>query len=466
MNIVLNTQEVKSTVNAPAQALSVIGLSKKYRIYASPKDRIKELLSLNRRRYHQEFWALKDITFDVSCGEAVGILGSNGSGKSTLLQIICGILRCTSGTVIKNGRISALLELGAAFNPEFTGRSNVYVNGALMGYSKDEMDSMMNSIVEFADIGQFIDQPMKIYSTGMYVRLAFACAVATRPDILVVDEALSVGDIFFQQKCFKAIRQIIDRGTTCLFVSHDMEAIRFLCDRAIILRNGEIDFIGSAVDSINKYTVSMNIKKRHVVVESLTASTFSEPCAEPLMSPQEILAYNILNQYEGLVPPNAGCMEHTESSLRHGTGGLVFLGARVTNETGIDTLHVELMHSLNFHLLLKARETVVDPNAAISLFDRLGNFVFAGGARQVGHRLPDLHTGDCLVIRLKLTFTVKPGLYTFALGASEIGAAGIYFHDRVEGLGPIVVTFDESMELPFHGMTMLPLQVEHSGLVI
>ncbi|MBF0537080.1 MAG: ABC transporter ATP-binding protein [Nitrospirae bacterium] len=438
---------------SPAKAISVIGLSKKYRIYANSRDRIKELLSLNRHSYHQEFWALKDVTFDVNHAEAVGILGSNGCGKSTLLQIICGILRMTSGTVIKHGRISALLELGAAFNPEFTGRSNVYANGALMGYSRGEMDSMMPSIVEFADIGGFIDQPMKIYSTGMYVRLAFACAVVIRPDILVVDEALSVGDIFFQQKCFKAIRQIIDDGTTCLFVSHDMEAIRFLCDRAVILRNGEVDFIGPAVESINRYSVSLNIKKKYISAAPAPPPESDASCVETSMTPQDILAHNVLD--------NISTVDNGGRAVRHGAGGMMLLGLRVINEAGLDTLAVELMHSLDFYVLVKANETIIDPNVAVTLFDRLGNFVFAGGARQVGHRLPDMSAGDCCVVRLNLTFTVKPGYYTFGIGASEPTETATCYHDRFEGLGPIIVTFDETMELPFHGMTMLPLQVSN-----
>ncbi|MBF0316683.1 MAG: ABC transporter ATP-binding protein [Nitrospirae bacterium] len=443
----------ETNVAANQKAISVAGLSKKYRIYANASDRIKELLSLNRRRYHRDFWALKDVTFDVNRAEAVGVLGSNGSGKSTLLQIICGILRLTSGVVIKHGRVSALLELGAAFNPEFTGRSNVYVNGALMGYSRDEMHTLMPAIVEFADIGAFIDQPMKIYSTGMYVRLAFACAVVTRPDILIVDEALSVGDIFFQQKCFKALRKIIDNGTTCLFVSHDMEAVRFLCDRAIILRNGEVDFIGPSVESINKYAGSVNTRKKYIGVAPAPPPRLDASNLGPLMTPQDILTNNVLD--------SISIMDNGCNVVRHGTGGMVLLGLRVINDSGVDTLAVELMHSLDFYVLVKANEEVIDPNVAITLFDRLGNFVFAGGARQVGHRLPDMSAGDCIVVRLRLTFTVKPGYYTFGIGASEPADTGAYNHDRFDGLGPIVVTFDETMELPFHGMTMLPLQVSN-----
>lgn len=176
------------------------GVGKKYKIYAKPSDRLKELLLPGSRVYHNDFWALRNITFDTARGEAVGLIGRNGSGKSTLLQLICGILRPTEGTIEARGRISALLELGAGFNPEFTGRANVIMNGAIMGYTMEEMEEKMRSIIDYADIGDFIDQPTKIYSTGMYVRLAFACAVNVRPEILIIDEALSVGDIFSSRR--------------------------------------------------------------------------------------------------------------------------------------------------------------------------------------------------------------------------------------------------------------------------
>jgi len=192
--------------------ISIRDVSKKYHIYQQPILRLKEYLALGTRSYHQEFWALKNISFDVHQGEAVGIIGRNGCGKSTLLQIACGILPPTSGEVVTQGRISAILELGAGFNPEFTGRDNIFINGQIMGLSLNEIEDRFEEITAFADIGEFIDQPVKTYSTGMSIRLAFACAVSVRPDILIVDEALSVGDVFFQQKCFAKIREILSRG--------------------------------------------------------------------------------------------------------------------------------------------------------------------------------------------------------------------------------------------------------------
>jgi homopolymeric O-antigen transport system ATP-binding protein len=219
-------------------AISVRNLSKKYRLYDSPQHRLKEALHPFRKRYHRDFWALRDVSFEVKRGETFGIMGVNGSGKSTLLQVVCGVLQPSEGEVQVNGRISALLELGSGFNPEFTGRQNVYMNGALMGFTKEEMDDRFEAIAGFADIGDFVDQPVKTYSSGMYVRLAFAAAINVNPDILVVDEALSVGDMFFQAKCMTRMRKMIDSGVTLLFVSHDALSVKSLCENAILLQRG------------------------------------------------------------------------------------------------------------------------------------------------------------------------------------------------------------------------------------
>lgn len=228
-------------------AIRVRGVSKRYELYESPRDRLKQFVlprlrrmaRLEPRNYFREFWALRDIDFDIRRGETVGIVGRNGSGKSTLLQIICGTLAPTEGTVEANGRIAALLELGSGFNPEFTGRENVHMNWAVLGLGKDALDACFDEIAAFADIGGFIDQAVKTYSSGMVVRLAFAVAIHSSPQILVVDEALSVGDELFQRKCFSRIERIKRAGATILFVSHSGGTVIDLCDRAILLDAGE-----------------------------------------------------------------------------------------------------------------------------------------------------------------------------------------------------------------------------------
>lgn len=220
--------------------IDVQELTKMYRLYRSPKDRLREMCSISRRKYHREFFALSDVSFAVEKGETLGLVGQNGSGKSTLLKIISGVVRPTSGRVNVSGRLSSLLELGAGFHLEFTGRENVFINGALMGLSRVEIGRRFPDIETFADIGDFIDQPVKKYSSGMFVRLAFSVAINVDPDILIVDEALAVGDAQFRRRCYGRLDELKKAGTTVLFVSHDMSAINTLCHKAILLKGGKV----------------------------------------------------------------------------------------------------------------------------------------------------------------------------------------------------------------------------------
>ena len=233
-------------------SISIRELSKMYKLYDKPIDRVKEALSVFNKEYHKEYFALKNVTFDIKKGESVGIIGVNGAGKSTLLKIITGILTPTSGSVNINGNISALLELGAGFNPEYTGLENIYLNGTMMGYTKEEIKGKLSSIIEFADIGEFINQPVKTYSSGMFVRLAFSVAINVEPEILIVDEALSVGDVFFQQKCYQKIKELAGKSTV-LIVSHDLNAMTKFCNRMIVMNNGEMIFDGDANEAITQY---------------------------------------------------------------------------------------------------------------------------------------------------------------------------------------------------------------------
>ena len=234
-------------------AISVKNLTKTYRIFGHPGDRIKQALTFGRVRFHREFTALQSVSFEVKRGEAIGIIGRNGSGKSTLLQLICGILKPTAGAVQVDGRVSALLELGAGFNPEFTGRENVFFQGAVMGISRAEMDHRFVDIAAFAEIGEFIDQPVRIYSSGMYLRLAFAVAVNVDSEILVVDEALAVGDAGFRSRCFRRIAELRKAGCTILLVSHSMEQIVSLCDRTMLLDGGELIRFGGSKLLVKQY---------------------------------------------------------------------------------------------------------------------------------------------------------------------------------------------------------------------
>ena len=245
-------------------------VEKVYRIFHRQLDRIRSALFPDTRVYHQDFKALSDISLSISTGETVGIVGRNGSGKSTLLQIICGILQPTRGKVEVHGRISALLELGAGFNPEFTGRENVYLNGAILGLSREEIDECFEDIETFAGIGEFIDRPVKTYSSGMYIRLAFAVAINVHPDILIVDEALSVGDTLFQAKCFAKFRQFQEQGVTILFVTHSMDLVTRYCSRAFLLDGGQLLRQGTAKEVVDFYN--------RLLVEGSGDAQTKEPC--------------------------------------------------------------------------------------------------------------------------------------------------------------------------------------------
>ncbi len=232
--------------------ISVKGLSKVYRLYDKPIDRLKESLNIFHKSYHKEYYALNNLSFDIKRGETVGIIGINGAGKSTLLKIITGVLTPSGGNIEVKGKISALLELGAGFNMEYSGIENIYLNGTMMGFSKKEIDKKLDDILAFADIGDFVYQPVKTYSSGMFVRLAFAVAINVEPDILVIDEALSVGDVFFQQKCYKKIKELAGKSTV-IIVSHDLNAMTKFCERIIVMSAGEKAFDGEPNEAIAKY---------------------------------------------------------------------------------------------------------------------------------------------------------------------------------------------------------------------
>lgn len=234
-------------------SIRVNNVTKVYQLYDKPIDRLKEAMSITKKCYHTDFFALDTVSFDVEKGQTVGIIGTNGSGKSTILKIITGVLTPTQGTVEVNGKISALLELGAGFNMDYTGIENVYMNGTMMGFSREEMDAKLPEILEFADIGDFVNQPVKTYSSGMFVRLAFALAINVEPEILIVDEALSVGDVFFQAKCYRKIEEIRNNGTTVLMVTHDMGSVIKYCDKVVLLNNGKFIAEGATADMVDLY---------------------------------------------------------------------------------------------------------------------------------------------------------------------------------------------------------------------
>lgn len=269
-------------------AISIDSLGKCFHIYERPADRLRQFLfprlqaalGLRRRQYFREFWALREVGLQVRRGEALGILGRNGAGKSTLLQLICGTLSPTRGNVAVRGRVAALLELGAGFNPEFTGTENVFLNAAVLGLTRTEVEHRFDKIVEFAAIGDFIHQPVKTYSSGMFVRLAFAIAAHVEPEILIVDEALSVGDIAFQNKCIARIRELRERGTTLLFVTHDLSTLQLICDRAVWLQDGQIVRVGDPI-SVSQDYYAQSLADAETSASAVHAKTPVKPTSLP-----------------------------------------------------------------------------------------------------------------------------------------------------------------------------------------
>jgi len=264
----------------PGVAVDIHNLSKCFNIYDRPQDRLLQALRRGRRTYYREFWPLRDISLRIREGEILGVIGRNGSGKSTLLQLICGILEPTAGSIEANGRVSALLELGAGFNPDYTGRENVYVSGAILGLEKAEIDARFSEIAAFADIGEFMDRPVKIYSTGMFVRLAFAVAACVNPRILVVDEALAVGDAKFQAKCFRRFDELTARGTTIILVTHAVDLVTRFCTRAILLDGGRLRMDGAPRDVVNAYLSDLFGVPRAVPPEPRAAQPAATPACQ------------------------------------------------------------------------------------------------------------------------------------------------------------------------------------------
>jgi ABC-type polysaccharide/polyol phosphate transport system ATPase subunit len=393
------------------------------------------------RRY-RDFHALSDVSFSIRPGEATGIIGRNGSGKSTLLQLIAGTLSPTSGTVRAQGRISALLELGSGFNPEFTGTENVFVNGAIYGFTHTEMEARMGEIADFADIGDFISQPVKTYSSGMMMRLAFAVAVNVQPDVLIIDEALAVGDVFFSQKCFQRIREIVHRGATLIFVSHDMGAVQSLCDRALLLNQGSLIFDGAPEDCVSRY---FNLHKPAPRPGKAVAGT--HPAVDPATR-KALLEQNVL--------PGA--------KSRHGDKVLEIVAAAVVDGHGAPTWDYEMMHRTTVRVLLRANSPVGRPSVGIQLHDRMGNLIYAAGTPQLQFPLPALKAGDEIALDFRLTLSVYPGLYTLSLDGAEYDSSDPNlgnFHDRIGGLGPIVVSRHAGGVYPFYGIAQLPMEIAY-----
>ncbi len=351
-------------------AIRVNNLSKCYQIYDTPRDRLKQFVMPRIRRiagkrqkqYFREFWALKDVSFEIKKGETVGIIGRNGSGKSTLLQMICGTLTPTSGSIQTNGRVAALLELGSGFNPEFTGRENVYMNAAVLGLSKDEIDARFNDILVFADIGEFIEQPVKTYSSGMMLRLAFAVIANVDADILVVDEALAVGDAVFTQKCMRFLRKFMERGTV-LFVSHDSGSVVNLCQHAIWLDKGKVSQAGITKEVVEAYTqfTLQEIYGDQLQLRSVDTNKSSKQEVESNQIDQET-SITYFTQLDG--------------SAGWESGKAQIISVRILNIDGQEIPTLLGGELVNLEIIAEAKESIYSPILGWFVKDRLGQPLF------------------------------------------------------------------------------------------
>lgn len=341
--------------------ISVQGVSKIYPLYDKPVDRLKETLSITHKNYHKDFYALEDINFTIKQGETVGIVGTNGSGKSTILKIVTGVLNPTAGTVNVNGKISALLELGAGFNMEYTGIENLYMNGTLMGYTREEMDAKIPEILEFADIGDFVYQPVKTYSSGMFVRLAFALSVSVEPEVMIVDEALSVGDAFFQAKCFAKLEEIKARGTTILFVSHDMISVKKLCNRAIWIEKGHVRADGDAATVCEEY-LSMQIKENNRQKQKVVEQIKNENATEAQKQTEKAL-FRKLN------------LEEDSQITRSGKGEIISFYIRDNQGNDVTVLGVEKEYT--FGVVAKFHEDIKNALFGFELENTKGTKLFS-----------------------------------------------------------------------------------------
>lgn len=330
-------------------AIQIDHVTKMYKLYNKPSDRLKESLGLTKRKCYREHYALHDISFDINRGETIGIIGTNGAGKSTLLKIITGVLHPTEGEVRVNGRISALLELGAGFNMEYTGIENIYLNGTMMGFSEQEIDARLESILAFADIGDFVNQPVKMYSSGMFVRLAFAVAINIDPEILIVDEALSVGDVFFQAKCYRKFEDFKKEGKTILFVSHDLNSISKYCDRVILLDHGRVLDEGSPKEMVDLY-------KRLIVKQG------------PKEGEPDSSSCGGAETKKGWITP----FEMNPNALEYGDKKAEILGFMLLDQNGLQTTTIEKGTEFTMKVKIRYHEDIDDPIFAYTIKDMRG----------------------------------------------------------------------------------------------
>lgn len=382
-------------------AITVDSISKVYKLYSDPIDRLKESLNPFKKKYHRDFYALKGVSFKVKKGETLGIVGKNGSGKSTLLKILAGVLTQTSGGATVQGKVSSLLELGAGFNPELTGLENIYFNGSILGYSKKEIDQKLDDILAFADIGEFVRQPVKTYSSGMQVRLAFAVAINVDPQVLFIDEALAVGDIRFQQKCFRRLRDFKNQGKTILMVSHDSGAIINYCDRALWLRDGQIAMMGAPEEVTRDYVAYM-------ALDDLTVQKAEQQSKK-------------IRPLSATPSPKASPLSDVTSFSSFGKRGAEIKRVGLYSRSSDQKSEVlQGGESVSFAMEIIVHKTILRPLVGFIVTDRYGNQMFGINNHLLNLPLKSFHAGETKRIEFQFEFPfLRNGHYSFSPAIAE-----------------------------------------------
>jgi len=411
-------------------------VSKSYAIYDSPGDRLKELLTLNRFKFHRDFWALHEVSFDIRRGETFCVIGENGSGKSTLLQIVAGILQPTSGSARTSGRVSALLELGSGFNPEFTGRDNVFLNAAILGLSAKETERRYKDIEQFAEIGPFINQPVKTYSSGMVVRLAFSVAIHVDPEVLLVDEALAVGDICFRQRCMRKVHELRSRGVTILFVSHAIGDVKAIGDRTLWLDRGQVKDLGPTDRVVAKYLAAM-VEKDSAYLE--LKKPVERSAAGPVQAPEIVTGI-----------PN---IDH-----RYGDGRAEVVGIAVLDSSGRPVHLLEPMSRITVRITVRAKEEVARPIVGFMLRNHLGiDFAGTNTARE-GFELASMIPGDVVTVDFDVDL---PELYPANFSFSPAIADGtLHSYKMCDWIDNAVTLQMGHADAQIYGYLHLPCRVE------
>lgn len=404
------------------EVIKIENLTKVYKLYNKPSDRVKEALRLTKKQCYREHYALRNININISKGETVGIIGTNGSGKSTLLKLITGVISPTTGTIGIQGRISALLELGAGFNMEYTGIENVYLNGTMLGFTKDEIDQKLEEILSFADIGDFVYQPVKTYSSGMFVRLAFAVAINIEPEILIVDEALSVGDVFFQAKCFRKFEEFKKNGKTILFVTHDLNAVNKYCDRVILLNKGVKLQEGNPKEIIDIY-------KKILVNQNEVPENENNPKEE------KVVLDNIV--WKDKIETNNSC-------VNYGNGKAEINDYAIFDKHGNITSTLEKGTEFTIKVRVQFKDKVQDPIIAYTIKDLKGNELTGTNTMIEKVNTGVTKAGDVLTATFVQRLILQGGDYLISLGCTGFQEGNFVVYHRLYDVFHLNVISDKN----------------------